>query len=142
MAAHEAKRVLWFPSELLSPPPDTDPDVHVADLSEAWRSILARAKMTKHHKITREQLSVRSEMSRLLRVLQPQTRQQVALLPQPVVQQGQPVRLVAGGSGFSVSGEGRALTSGAEGDLVQARTASGQLVAGVAQADGVLSVRY
>ncbi len=64
------------------------------------------------------------------------------LKSQPVVQQGQPVRLVAGGSGFSVSGEGRALTSGAEGDLVQARTASGQLLAGVAQADGVLSVRY
>src|SRR3954463_4587280 len=34
------------------------PDVHVADLSEAWRSILARARMTKHHRITREQLSV------------------------------------------------------------------------------------
>ena len=64
------------------------------------------------------------------------------LKSQPVVQQGQPVRLVAMGDGFSVSGEGRALTSGAEGDLVQARTASGQLVAGVAQADGVLSVRY
>lgn len=64
------------------------------------------------------------------------------LKSQPVVQQGQPVRLVASGNGFSVSGEGRALTSGAEGDLVQARTASGQLVAGVAQADGVLSVRY
>ena len=64
------------------------------------------------------------------------------LKSQPVVQQGQPVRLVANGNGFSVSGEGRALTSGAEGDLVQARTASGQLVAGVAQADGVLSVRY
>ena len=26
MAAHEAKRVLWFPSELLAPPPDTDPE--------------------------------------------------------------------------------------------------------------------
>ncbi|MEO0318325.1 MAG: flagellar basal body P-ring biosynthesis protein FlgA [Pseudomonadota bacterium] len=64
------------------------------------------------------------------------------LKSQPVVQQGQPVRLVASGNGFSVSGEGRALTSGAEGDLVQARTASGQQVAGVAQADGVLSVRY
>ncbi len=64
------------------------------------------------------------------------------LKSQPVVQQGQPVRLVASGNGFSVSGEGRALTSGAEGDLVQARPASGQLVAGVAQADGALSVRY
>ena len=45
------------------------PGIAVADLSEAWRSILARAKMTKHHKITREQLSVRSHMSRILRTL-------------------------------------------------------------------------
>jgi segregation and condensation protein A len=45
------------------------PGVDVADLSEAWRSILARAKMTKHHKITREQLSVRAHMSRILRTL-------------------------------------------------------------------------
>ena len=45
------------------------PNVHVADLSEAWRSILARARMTKHHKITREQLSVRAHMSRILRSL-------------------------------------------------------------------------
>ena len=49
------------------------PNVHVADLSEAWRSILARAKMTRHHKITREQLSVRAHMSRILRLLQPGT---------------------------------------------------------------------
>jgi segregation and condensation protein A len=47
------------------------PDVHVADLSEAWRSILARAKMTKHHRITREELSVRSHMSRILKQLGP-----------------------------------------------------------------------
>jgi segregation and condensation protein A len=45
------------------------PDVHVADLSEAWRSILARARMTKHHRITREQLSVRAHMSRILKFL-------------------------------------------------------------------------
>ena len=47
------------------------PNIHVADLSEAWRSILARARMTRHHKITREQLSVRAHMSRILRELQP-----------------------------------------------------------------------
>ena len=45
------------------------PGIVVADLSEAWRSILARAKMTRHHKITREQLSVRAHMSRILRTL-------------------------------------------------------------------------
>ena len=47
------------------------PDVHVADLSEAWHSILARARMTKHHRITREQLSVRAHMSRIIRALAP-----------------------------------------------------------------------
>jgi segregation and condensation protein A len=45
------------------------PALHVADLSEAWRSILARARMTRHHKITREQLSVRAHMSRILKQL-------------------------------------------------------------------------
>jgi segregation and condensation protein A len=47
------------------------PGVHVADLSEAWRSILARAKRTRHHRITREELSVRSHMSRILKSLAP-----------------------------------------------------------------------
>jgi segregation and condensation protein A len=47
------------------------PDIHVADLSEAWRSILARARMTRHHRITREQLSVRAHMSRIIRALAP-----------------------------------------------------------------------
>jgi len=47
------------------------PGVRVADLSEAWRSILARARMTKHHKIQREQLSVRAHMSRILKALAP-----------------------------------------------------------------------
>ncbi len=60
----------------------------------------------------------------------------------PVVQAGQPVRLVAQGAGFSVSADGRALTGGAEGDLVQARTAAGQVIGGFAQADGTLAVRY
>lgn len=32
MENHEAKRVLWFPSELLAPAPDTDPDIYVSDL--------------------------------------------------------------------------------------------------------------
>lgn len=47
------------------------PEVRVADLSEAWRAILARARLTRHHRITREQLSVRAHMSRILRALQP-----------------------------------------------------------------------
>jgi acyl-[acyl-carrier-protein] desaturase len=34
MIRHEAKRVLWFPSELLSAAPDTDPDHHLRELRE------------------------------------------------------------------------------------------------------------
>ena len=34
MIAHEAKRILWMPSELLSPEPDTDPDLFVRQLRE------------------------------------------------------------------------------------------------------------
>ena len=46
------------------------PDVHVADLQEAWRDILKRAKLVQHHKITREELSVREYMSMVLKALQ------------------------------------------------------------------------
>ena len=46
------------------------PDVNVADLQEAWRDILKRAKLVQHHKITREELSVREHMSMVLRKLQ------------------------------------------------------------------------
>ncbi|MCD6076437.1 MAG: segregation and condensation protein A-like protein [Ramlibacter sp.] len=46
------------------------PDVHVVDLQEAWRDILRRAKLIQHHKITREELSVREHMSMILKKLQ------------------------------------------------------------------------
>jgi segregation and condensation protein A len=46
------------------------PAVRMADLAEAWRMLLARAKANQHHKVTREQLSVRAHMSRILRTLQ------------------------------------------------------------------------
>ncbi|HEX5830848.1 MAG TPA: acyl-ACP desaturase [Gemmatimonadaceae bacterium] len=39
MESHEAKRVLWFPSELLAPAPDTDPDRYVSQLRERARGI-------------------------------------------------------------------------------------------------------
>ena len=32
MVVHEAKRVLWFPHELLAAAPDTDPDAHIKEL--------------------------------------------------------------------------------------------------------------
>lgn len=45
------------------------PTVLIADLTEAWRVILNRAKATRRHRISREELSVRSHMSRILRQL-------------------------------------------------------------------------
>ncbi len=46
------------------------PGVNVVDLQEAWRALLVRAKMTQHHRVTREELSVREHMSLILRRLQ------------------------------------------------------------------------
>ena len=46
------------------------PDVNVVDLREAWADILKRARLVQHHKITREELSVREHMSIVLRHLQ------------------------------------------------------------------------
>jgi len=46
------------------------PDVNVVDLQEAWQDIIRRAKLIQHHKITREELSVREHMSIILRRLQ------------------------------------------------------------------------
>jgi segregation and condensation protein A len=45
------------------------PEVHVVDLQDAWRALLVRAKMTQHHRVTREELSVREHMSLILRRL-------------------------------------------------------------------------
>ena len=48
------------------------PDVALADLQSAWRDILKRARLVQHHKISREELSVREHMSIVLRHLQGQ----------------------------------------------------------------------
>ena len=45
------------------------PTVLAVDLTDAWRAILNRAKATRKHSVTREELSVRAHMSRILRYL-------------------------------------------------------------------------
>ncbi len=47
------------------------PDVRPEDLTTAWAGLVARARANRHHLVTREQLSVRSQMSRLLKLLVP-----------------------------------------------------------------------
>ena len=46
------------------------PEVNPDDLRAAWADILQRARLTQHHSISREQLSVREHMSIVLRRLQ------------------------------------------------------------------------
>lgn len=46
------------------------PDVNADDLRAAWGDILRRAKLVAHHHISREPLSVREHMSRILKFLQ------------------------------------------------------------------------
>ena len=46
------------------------PDVDADELRAAWADIMKRARLTQHHTITREQLSVREHMSIVLRRLQ------------------------------------------------------------------------
>jgi len=57
---------VWLDQEVEQRLPDVNPE----DLRNAWLGLIARARMTRHHRITREQLSVREHMTRILRSLQ------------------------------------------------------------------------
>jgi flagellar basal body P-ring formation protein FlgA len=67
---------------------------------------------------------------------------QDVLRSRQAVQQGQMIKLVTNGQGFRVSTEARALNNAAEGQIAQARTASGQVVSGVAKAGGVVEITF
>ena len=53
---------------------------------------------------------------------------------------GDNVRIVAGGSGWRIHGEGQALNPGLEGQAVRVRTESGRIVSGVAAGDRMVEV--
>lgn len=59
-----------------------------------------------------------------------------------VIQQGQAVKLVAKGSGFQVSSEGKALANAALGQTVPVRTQSGQVINGIARQNGIVEINY
>ncbi len=46
------------------------PQVSLAELLAAWHVILKRAHMSRHHRVSRQELSVRDQMSRILKTLQ------------------------------------------------------------------------
>lgn len=49
---------------------ERQPDVSLHDLQVAWLALMKQAKVTQHHKIKREELSVREFMTNILRILQ------------------------------------------------------------------------
>lgn len=64
------------------------------------------------------------------------------LLAPWAVQQGQSVKLVSSGAGFTASSEGKALNNAAAGQVAQVRTASGQTISGIARGGGIVEVNY
>jgi flagella basal body P-ring formation protein FlgA len=58
------------------------------------------------------------------------------------IQQGQSVKIIALGSNFKVSTDGLALNNASEGQIVKAKTGSGQLISGIAKLGGFIEVQY
>ena len=56
---------VWIADKVI----ERQPEVSLHDLQVAWLSLMKQAKMTQHHKIHREELSVREFMTRILRRL-------------------------------------------------------------------------
>jgi segregation and condensation protein A len=70
------------------------PEVSTEDLRQAWLDILKRARLNAHHRITREQLSVRDHMTRILRRLSDVRFMEFTELFDEVVNQGEAVAVV------------------------------------------------
>ncbi len=63
---------VWMEQKTLNQPPN----ISIDDLRHAWVTLITRAKINRHHQVSRETLSVRAYMSQVLRHLH--GRQQVA----------------------------------------------------------------
>lgn len=65
-----------------------------------------------------------------------------ALRNQLAIQQGQGVRVILNGPGFSVTSEAKALNNANEGQVTQVRTPTGQVVSGIAKLGGIVELAY
>ena len=70
---------VWVERTLVDRPPGVVP----RDLAEVWRALLYRARLSAHHHVSREELSVREHMSLILRRLQENRVMQFAELFDP-----------------------------------------------------------
>lgn len=57
-----------------------------------------------------------------------------------VIKAGQPVRVIAQGDGFNISGTGKAMNNAAAEDSVRVRMVSGQIVSGIAHPNGTIRI--
>jgi len=88
--------------------------------------------------LAREELAVGRALARPLQA--GAALQAIDLRPRQWFAAGDSVRLVAGGSGWRIQGEGQALAAGVEGQSVRVRTESGRVVNGVAVAERLVEV--
>lgn len=59
-----------------------------------------------------------------------------------IIRQGQSVKLVAQGKGFTITSEGQAMGNATTGQVVAVKTRSGQLIKGIARSEGVVEVNF
>ena len=65
------------------------------------------------------------------------------LLQRPlVIKQNQTVKVISRGAGFEVANEGKALTNGYEGEVVQIRLGNGQIISGIVQPDDSVGIGF
>jgi flagella basal body P-ring formation protein FlgA len=60
----------------------------------------------------------------------------------PVIAQGDQVRLVANGPGFTISADGEALAQALEGQSVRVKAETGRIVSGIARPGRIVELRY
>lgn len=67
---HAGRDFQWITVWIADQVVERQPDVNVHDLQVAWLTLMKQAKVRQHHKIKREELSVREHMTLILRKLQ------------------------------------------------------------------------
>ena len=70
-----------------------------------------------------------------------QTLRREHLRPRPIIVVGEMVQLVANGNGFSVSSYGKALSAGADGQMVRVQADSGRAMSGIARPGKIVEIR-
>ena len=105
---------------------------------DAWRIVEGDLSTQPEDVLTSAEQTIGQRMRTGLTAGQPLRRDH--LLRLHAVKQGQSVRIIVRGTGFSVSSEGVALANAYEGDTVRARNPAGQIIVGRARSGGIIEV--